>query len=106
MSIYCEFFQDVYLLLMPTPLPHTHLVLLEVGAHSPPLVVGEGVPVLLEEGVDTRDTTIPRIFQVLQCQAAVLCIGLLALQSVLRPHTLAVNELTLPWLDIAVCVVV
>lgn len=44
---------------MPAPLPPTHLVLLEVGAHSPPLVVGEGVPVLLEEGVDTRDTTIP-----------------------------------------------
>ena len=48
----------------------SHLVLFEVGAHSPALVVGQGVSVLLEEGVDTRDASIPAVFQVLQGQTS------------------------------------
>lgn len=35
--------------------------LLEVLSHSPTLVEGQGVPVLLEERVDTWDATIPRV---------------------------------------------
>ena len=84
--------------------PHfpTHLVLLEVGTDPPAFVVGEGMSVLLEEGIDAGDATVPRVLQVFQCQAAVLRIGLLTLESVFCPHTLAVNKLTLPRLDIAV----
>ena len=58
--------------------------------------------VLLEEGVDAGDAAVPGVLQVFQCQAAVLRIGLLTLESVLCPHTLTVNKLTLPRLDIAV----
>ena len=39
----------------------THLVLFEVGAHPPPLVVGEGVTVLLEEGVDAGYAPVPAV---------------------------------------------
>ncbi len=56
--------------------------------------------VLLEQSVDARDAAVPGVLQVLQRQPAVLGIGLLPLQTVLRPHTLAVNELTFPWLDV------
>ena len=44
-----------------------HLVLLEVSAHAPPLVIGQGVPVLLEQRVDPGNSSVPGIFQVLQC---------------------------------------
>lgn len=78
-----------------------HLVLFEVSAHSPALVIGKSVPVFLKESVDTRDPTVPGVLQVLQSQPTVLCVGFLSLQPVLGPHTLAVNELTLPRLDVA-----
>ena len=42
-----------------------HLVLLEVSAHPPPLVIGQGVPVLLEQGVDPGHSSVPRVFQIL-----------------------------------------
>ena len=45
-----------------------HLVLLEVCTHAPTLVVGERVPVLLEERVDARDASIPRVLQVFKSQ--------------------------------------
>ena len=35
------------------------LVLLEVSPHSPALVIGQGVAVFLEEGVDSRDAPVP-----------------------------------------------
>ena len=46
-----------------------HLVLLEVRAHTPALVVGQGVTILLEQGVDPGDTSIPGVLQVLYEQA-------------------------------------
>lgn len=58
------------------------------------------MPVLLEQGVDPWDAAVPRVLQVLQRQTPVLGIGLLTLQPVLRPHSLAVDELTLPRLDV------
>lgn len=42
-----------------------HLVLLEVSAHAPPLVIGQGVPVLLKQSVDARHASVPRVLQVL-----------------------------------------
>mmetsp|Transcript_8069 Transcript_8069/g.26443 ORF Transcript_8069/g.26443 Transcript_8069/m.26443 type:complete len:279 (-) Transcript_8069:3543-4379(-) len=77
------------------------LVLLEVRAHAPALVVGQRVPVLLEERVYPRDAAVPRVLQVLQRQPAVLRVGLLALQGVLRPDALRVDELALPRLHVA-----
>ena len=56
--------------------------------------------VFLEEGVDPRDPPVPRVLQVLQREPSVLSCGLLPLQSILSPHSLAVDELTLPWLDV------
>ena len=38
----------------------------------------------------------------LQCQAAVLGLGFLALESILCPHALGVDELAFPWLDVAI----
>ena len=43
-------------------------MLFEVSAHPPPLVVGEGVAVLLEEGVDAGNAPVPTVLQVLQGQ--------------------------------------
>ncbi len=77
-----------------------HLVLLEVGPDPPAFVVGQCVAVLLEQGVDTRNATIPRVFQVLQSQSAILGVGLLSLEAVLGPNPLTVNKLTLPRLDV------
>ena len=86
---------------IPNTYSPRYLVLLEVRAHSPAFVIGQSVPVLLEEGVDSGDSPVPRVLQVLQSEAPVLSIGLLPLQPVLRPHPLAVNELALPWLYVA-----
>mmetsp|Transcript_4532 Transcript_4532/g.13244 ORF Transcript_4532/g.13244 Transcript_4532/m.13244 type:complete len:1314 (+) Transcript_4532:2393-6334(+) len=78
------------------------LVLLEVLADAPALVVGEGVAVLLEEGVDARDAAVPRVLEVLEREPAVLRRRLLLLERVLRPDALRVDELRLPGLDVAV----
>ena len=78
------------------------LVLLEVGAHAPALVVRERVPVLLEERVDARDAAVPRVLEVLERQAPVLRVGLLPLERVLGPDALRVDELALPRLDVPV----
>mmetsp|Transcript_82933 Transcript_82933/g.149644 ORF Transcript_82933/g.149644 Transcript_82933/m.149644 type:complete len:355 (+) Transcript_82933:1047-2111(+) len=77
-------------------------VLLEVLAHTPALVERQGVAILLEERVDARNSAVPGILQVLQGQAPVLRIGLLALQGVLGPDALGVDELGLPGLHVAI----
>ena len=79
-----------------------HLVLFEVSPDPPPLVIGQGVSVLLEQGVDTGNPPVPGVLQILQSETSVLSIGLTSLETVLRPHTLTVNELTLPWLDVSI----
>mmetsp|Transcript_42357 Transcript_42357/g.95840 ORF Transcript_42357/g.95840 Transcript_42357/m.95840 type:complete len:278 (-) Transcript_42357:3555-4388(-) len=80
-------------------LPHQS-VLFKLGAHPPPFVVGQRVPVLLEERVDAGDAAVPRVLQVLEGEAPVLGVGLLPLESVLGPYALRVDELGLPWLDV------
>ena len=69
-----------------------HLVRLELGPHPPPLVIGQGVSILLEQGVDPRDTSVPRIFEVFEGQATILCRGFLTFERVLGPHALRVDE--------------
>ena len=39
-----------------------NLVLFEVLSHSPALVVGQSKSVLLEESINSRNTSIPRVF--------------------------------------------
>ena len=47
------------------------LVLLEVGAHAPALVVGQRVAVLLEQRVDARDAPVPAVLQILQSEISI-----------------------------------
>mmetsp|Transcript_39335 Transcript_39335/g.83813 ORF Transcript_39335/g.83813 Transcript_39335/m.83813 type:complete len:1257 (-) Transcript_39335:3240-7010(-) len=82
-------------------LPHD-AVLFEVLSHTPALVESQGVSILLEQSIDSRDSTIPGILQILQSQAPVLGVGLLPLQRILGPDSLRVDELGLPGLDVAV----
>eukprot|EP00958_Prasinococcus_capsulatus_P015980 scaffold1754_cov355-Prasinococcus_capsulatus_cf.AAC.2 len=77
------------------------LEILELRAHAPAFVVCQRVPVFLEKGVDPRNAAIPRVFQILQGEAAILGLGLLPLQGVLCPHALRVDKLGLPWLQVA-----
>mmetsp|Transcript_1930 Transcript_1930/g.3398 ORF Transcript_1930/g.3398 Transcript_1930/m.3398 type:complete len:226 (+) Transcript_1930:445-1122(+) len=78
------------------------LVLLEISADTPALVVGEGVTVLLEEGADAGNTSVPRVLEIFKGETTVLLHGLLAFEHVLGPDTLAVEELLFPREDVAV----
>lgn len=49
-----------------------NLILLEVCSDSPALVIGQCVPVFLEQGVDTRNTSVPGILQILKGQTSVV----------------------------------
>ena len=72
------------------------LVLLKVLSHTPTFVIGEGESVLLEQGVYSRDASIPGILQVVKGQSPVLGGGFLPFESVFCPHTLGIEELRLP----------
>mmetsp|Transcript_13991 Transcript_13991/g.37789 ORF Transcript_13991/g.37789 Transcript_13991/m.37789 type:complete len:271 (+) Transcript_13991:2902-3714(+) len=78
------------------------LELLELLAHTPSTVKCQGVSVLLEESVDAWDAAVPGVIQIIQRQPPVLCCGLRLFQRILTPHALAVDELALPRLDVAV----
>ena len=78
-----------------------HLILLKIGAAPPALVVRERMSIFLEQRVDAGDAPVPGVLEVLQRQAAVLGVGLLALQRVLGPHSLGIDELALPGLHVA-----
>lgn len=55
----------------------------------------------MEEGVDPRDSSVPRVLQVFKGQATVLCIRVLTLKSILGPDALRVNKLSLPRLNVS-----
>jgi len=74
----------------------TNLIHLILGPDPPSLVIGQSVPILLEESVDTRNPSVPAIVKILEGQSSVLCIGLLSLQSILSPHSLRINEFCFP----------
>jgi hypothetical protein len=57
--------------------------------------------ILLEEGIDAGNATILTNIQIFRCQATILSIRLLALHRVLQPNTRRVEELSLPWLQVA-----
>ena len=79
-----------------------NLVSLELGSDSPALVVGESVAILLEQGVDSGNSAIPRILQIFERDSPVLSSGLLSFKGILCPHALGIDELGFPWLDVPV----
>ena len=95
-------FTVVFLMCPPEWILFEHLILLEVLPDPPPFVVCECQPILLEEGVNARNTAVPRIFQVVESQTTVLSGRFLTLQGVFSPYTLRVQELRLPRLDVTV----
>mmetsp|Transcript_33774 Transcript_33774/g.44564 ORF Transcript_33774/g.44564 Transcript_33774/m.44564 type:complete len:256 (-) Transcript_33774:445-1212(-) len=78
------------------------LILFEVLAHAPALIVGEGEAIFLEERVDARHSAIPRVLQVVQRQSTVLRLRLFPFECVLGPDALAVHVLRLPRLDVTI----
>ena len=70
------------------------------GRREQTLVVRERVPIFLKQRVDARNAAVPRIFQIFQRQPAILRVGLLALERVLGPDALRVDELALPGLHV------
>jgi hypothetical protein len=76
------------------------LIHLEFSSKPPTTIVRQRVAIFAEKSIDARDTSVPRIFKIFQCQAAILSIGLLSLERILSPNTLGVNKLALPWLKI------
>lgn len=79
-----------------------YLELLEILSHSPTLIVSQCQSILLEESVDSRYTVVPTVLEVIKSQSSVLGLGFSSLQSILRPHSLGVLELTLPGVDVPV----
>mmetsp|Transcript_42650 Transcript_42650/g.166468 ORF Transcript_42650/g.166468 Transcript_42650/m.166468 type:complete len:261 (+) Transcript_42650:2330-3112(+) len=77
-------------------------VLLEVQPHSPSLVIRQSVSILLEQRVDSRNSTIPTIFQILKRQTTILGHSFLSLERIFGPHSLGVHKLTFPRLNVAV----
>lgn len=78
------------------------LELLEVLTHPPSLIVSECQTILLEQGVDSRNTVIPTILQVIKCETSILSLCFGTFQCILGPNPLGVLELTLPGVDVAV----
>jgi len=60
------------------------------------------VSVLLEERVDSGNSSVPRVTQVFECQSLVLLRGLLTLHRILGPDSLGIDELLLPWKNVTV----
>lgn len=58
--------------------------------------------VLLEQCIDTRNTAVPAVLEILQGQAAVLSIGFLPLHGILRPNTGGIKEFSFPRLQISI----
>ena len=94
-------FAIVALMSPPEGVDTKHLILLEDGPNSPTSIVGKSVPILAKEGVNARNTPVPRIFEIFNRQTAILGVGLLTLQGILGPNSLRVDELTFPGLQVA-----
>jgi hypothetical protein len=69
-----------------------HLILFEILSDPPALVICECESVLLEESINSGDTSVPRVFQVIQGKSAVLSCCFLSLECILCPYTLRIQE--------------
>lgn len=65
-----------------------NLILLEVLPDSPSLVVSQSKAILLEKGIDSRDSSVPRVIKVFESQPSILGLSFLSFQCVFRPHSL------------------
>src|SRR3989338_6711493 len=79
-----------------------YLVCLEFISNSPPFIIGKDMSVLLEEGINSRNTSVPRILQIFQAKLSVLFHSFSSLCCVFGPYTLRINEFRLPRLEISV----
>lgn len=71
-------------------------ILFELGSGSETLVEAQCTPVLLEESVDTRQTSIPAVLKIFERKSPVLLICFQSLLRIFGPHALRVNELRFP----------
>jgi hypothetical protein len=78
------------------------LVLFELLPDSPTLIIGKSEPIFLEESIDSRNTMIPGLFQIIQSESSVLSLGLLSLDCILGPDSLTVNKLGVPSLNVSI----
>jgi hypothetical protein len=78
------------------------LILLELLTDTPSSIISQGMAILLEQCVDTWDTSVPAVIQIIQRQPPVLSFSFLFLERILAPYTLTVNELALPRLNVTV----
>ena len=58
------------------------MINLEFSSQTPPLVVGQRVSILLEDGVDAGNAAVPGVLQIFKGQSAVLRVGLLSLKGI------------------------
>ena len=65
-------------------------------------MIDSRMTVLLEQRVDTRNATVPAVFEILERETSILSVCLLPLHGIFRPHTSRVQELGLPRLEVAV----
>jgi hypothetical protein len=77
------------------------LVNLELCASSETLIETERASILLEEGVDTWETTVPTVLKILKGETTVLLLSFETLLRVLGPDTLRVDKLSLPRDDVS-----
>lgn len=73
-----------------------YLILLEILSDSPALVISECQTILLEEGINSGDASVPRVLQVIKSQSSILSSCLLSLECIFSPHTLRIQEFRLP----------
>jgi hypothetical protein len=78
------------------------LILLPVRPYSPSFVVSQGMSIFLEESVDSGNSPIPTVFEVLKSETPVLCVCLFSLHGIFRPDACRIEELGLPWLQVSI----
>jgi hypothetical protein len=86
----------MFLMSPPEGILFEDLILLKVLSNSPTLIIGKGKSIFLEQGINTRNTSIPGVLKIIKSESPVLGSSLLPLESILSPYSLRVKELGLP----------
>jgi hypothetical protein len=86
----------MFLMSPPEGILFKDLILLKVLSNSPTLIIGKGESIFLEQGINTRNTSVPRVLKVIKSKPSILGSSLLPLESILSPYSLRVKELGLP----------
>jgi hypothetical protein len=72
----------------------------EILSDSPAFVISQSKSVLLEKGIYSGNTMVPRLLQIIKCQPSILRLRFLSFQRIFRPNSLRINKLALPGLNI------